>query len=84
MAELERTLEQTGKLMPESLTVHTLSFKRASRMTKNKDAYEVAERDEITEMIKLTSDWTERRGYVPYYMYRQKNILGNQENVATR
>ncbi|WP_372813055.1 coproporphyrinogen III oxidase [Paenibacillus sp.] len=82
ISELERTLEQTGKLMPESLTVHTLSFKRASRMTKNKDAYEVAERDEITEMIKLTSDWTERRGYVPYYMYRQKNILGNQENVG--
>lgn len=82
MKELSHTLEQTARLLPESLTVHTLSFKRASRMTKNKDDYEVAERDEITEMIRTTSDWTARHGYVPYYMYRQKNILGNQENVG--
>ncbi|CAG7631557.1 Oxygen-independent coproporphyrinogen-III oxidase-like protein HemZ [Paenibacillus solanacearum] len=82
MTELQRTLDQTAALLPESLTVHTLSFKRASRMTKNKDDYEVAERDEITEMIRTTSEWTERHGYVPYYMYRQKNILGNQENVG--
>ncbi|SDI13334.1 coproporphyrinogen III oxidase [Paenibacillus naphthalenovorans] len=82
MNELQRTLDETAKLMPESLTVHTLSFKRASRMTKNKDDYEVAKRDEITEMIRAASEWTERNGYKPYYMYRQKNILGNQENVG--
>ncbi|CAG7655184.1 coproporphyrinogen III oxidase [Paenibacillus allorhizosphaerae] len=82
MTELQRTLDQTAELLPESLTVHTLSFKRASRMTKNKDDYEVAERDEITDMIRTTAEWTERHGYVPYYMYRQKNILGNQENVG--
>lgn len=80
--ELQRTLDETAKLMPESLTVHTLSFKRASRMTKNKEEYEVAERDEITEMIQAASEWTESNGYKPYYMYRQKNILGNQENVG--
>lgn len=72
MNELQRTLDETAKLMPESLTVHTLSFKRASRMTKNKDDYEVAKRDEITEMIRAASEWTERNGYKPYYMYRQK------------
>ncbi|WP_281888965.1 coproporphyrinogen III oxidase [Paenibacillus sp. YYML68] len=82
LEELQRTLDETGKLMPESLTVHTLSFKRASRMTKNKDEYEVAGREEIAEMIKTASDWTTAHQYVPYYMYRQKNILGNQENVG--
>ncbi|SCW45759.1 oxygen-independent coproporphyrinogen-3 oxidase [Paenibacillus tianmuensis] len=82
MAELQRTLDQTVELLPESLTVHTLSFKRASKMTKNKSEYEVAERDEIAEMIRAASEWTERHGYKPYYMYRQKNILGNQENVG--
>lgn len=82
MEQLARTLEQTGELMPESLTVHTLSFKRASRMTKNKEQYEVAERDEIAEMIRAAAEWTKQRGYKPYYMYRQKNILGNQENVG--
>lgn len=82
MAELERSLAETGKLMPESLTVHTLSFKRASRMTQNREQYEVAERDEIAEMMERAIQWTEERGYVPYYLYRQKNILGNLENVG--
>lgn len=80
--ELELSLRETEKLMPESLTVHTLSFKRASRMTQNRDSYEVAERDEIQEMMRMTTEWTEAHGYNPYYMYRQKNILGNQENVG--
>lgn len=80
--ELERTLAQTEKLMPESLTVHTLSFKRASRLTQNKERYEVAERDEIQDMMRLSSQWAAKIGYRPYYMYRQKNILGNQENVG--
>ncbi|MGJ7036005.1 coproporphyrinogen III oxidase [Anoxybacillus eryuanensis] len=76
------TLAQTEKLMPESLTVHTLSFKRASEMTKNKENYKVADRDEINEMMKRAEQWTREKGYVPYYLYRQKNILGNLENVG--
>lgn len=77
-----RSLEETAKLMPESLTVHTLSFKRASKMTKNRGQYRVAERHEIEEMVRMTNEWTEAHGYVPYYLYRQKNILGNMENVG--
>jgi coproporphyrinogen dehydrogenase HemZ len=80
--EFSYTLAQTEKLMPESLTVHTLSFKRASEMTKNKAKYKVADRDEISEMMRAAQEWTKRHGYVPYYLYRQKNILGNLENVG--
>ncbi|WP_028402498.1 coproporphyrinogen III oxidase [Ectobacillus panaciterrae] len=76
------TLAETEKLMPESLTVHTLSFKRASEMTQNKRKYKVASREEITEMMHAAEDWTKEHGYVPYYLYRQKNILGNLENVG--
>jgi len=77
-----RSLEQAGRLRPESLTVHTLSFKRASAMTQNKSRYRVAGRDEVTEMVRMSQAWTAEHGYVPYYLYRQKNILGNQENVG--
>ena len=80
--EFAHTLSETEKLMPESLTVHTLSFKRASEMTKNKDKYKVAGREEIEAMMGLAEEWTEANGYVPYYLYRQKNILGNLENVG--
>ncbi len=82
LAEFTHSLGETEKLMPESLTVHTLSFKRASEMTKNKDRYRVAGRTEVEKMMKLAQDWTTSNGYAPYYLYRQKNILGNLENVG--
>ncbi len=80
--EFDHTLAETKKLMPESLTVHTLSFKRASEMTRNKQKYKVADRIEIEEMMKMAETWTKEHDYVPYYLYRQKNILGNLENVG--
>lgn len=79
---LRETLDQMETLRPESLTVHTLSFKRGSIMTQNKDKYRVATRDETKEMVNDAREWAKRMGYVPYYLYRQKNILGNQENVG--
>lgn len=82
ISEFQHTLDKTEELMPESLTVHTLSFKRASEMTRNKAKYKVAERDEIQEMMKMAEEWTDEFNYVPYYLYRQKNILGNLENVG--
>lgn len=80
--EFSHSLQETEKLQPESLTIHTLSFKRASEMTKNKKKYEVADRPTAEQMMKLGEQWTEANGYVPYYLYRQKNILGNLENVG--
>ncbi|AZB42211.1 coproporphyrinogen III oxidase [Bacillus sp. FJAT-42376] len=80
--EMAHSLAETEKLMPESLTVHTLSFKRASEMTQNKKRYKVASREETSEMMDLAVDWTSKNGYEPYYLYRQKNILGNLENVG--
>ena len=80
--EFDYTLSETEKLMPESLTVHTLSFKRASEMTRNKQRYKVADRGEIEEMMNSAVQWTDAHGYTPYYLYRQKNILGNLENVG--
>lgn len=82
LSEFEYTLNETAKLMPESLTVHTLSFKRASEMTKNKDKYKVADRNEVQRMMNMATDWTKAHGYQPYYLYRQKNILGNLENIG--
>ncbi|CEH30295.1 Coproporphyrinogen dehydrogenase HemZ [Aneurinibacillus migulanus] len=82
VSEFEYTLKETEKLRPESVTVHTLSFKRASEMTRNKEKYRVATREEIGEMMKMAEDWTKTHDYVPYYLYRQKNILGNLENVG--
>ncbi|MFC7364400.1 MULTISPECIES: coproporphyrinogen III oxidase [Bhargavaea] len=80
--EFAHSLAETEKLQPESLTVHTLSFKRASEMTRNRSKYTVADRDTVVDMMHMAQNWTARNGYVPYYLYRQKNILGNLENVG--
>lgn len=80
--EFEHSIEETEKMMPESLTVHTLSFKRASEMTHNKEKYKVADRKTAEAMMHRAHSWTEEHGYTPYYLYRQKNILGNLENVG--
>lgn len=82
LTEFEYTLAETAKLMPESVTIHTLSFKRASEMTKNKQKYKVASREEIIAMMNTASSWAKDYGYGPYYLYRQKNILGNLENIG--
>ncbi|MBU9712663.1 coproporphyrinogen III oxidase [Evansella tamaricis] len=82
MEEFAHTLAVTKELRPTSLTVHTLSYKRASQMTKYKEKYKVATRNEIHDMMTLAGDWMNKEGYVPYYLYRQKNILGNLENVG--
>lgn len=81
-AEFQHSLDESAKMQPESLTVHTLSFKRASEMTQNKDKYKVANRETVEQMMHIAKDWTAENGYMPYYLYRQKNILGNLENVG--
>ncbi|ARD47665.1 coproporphyrinogen III oxidase [Sporosarcina sp. P33] len=82
LAEFEHSLAETEKMQPESLTIHTLSFKRASEMTRNKDKYQVADRETVGKMMKRGEEWAHDNGYIPYYLYRQKNILGNLENVG--
>ncbi len=82
LEEFRHSLDETEKMQPESLTVHTLSFKRASEMTRNKEKYKVADRETVEQMMEMGEQWTKENGYVPYYLYRQKNILGNLENVG--
>lgn len=81
-AEFEHSLAETEKMQPESLTVHTLSFKRASEMSQNRNRYKVADRKTVERMMKRGEAWNAENGYFPYYLYRQKNILGNLENVG--
>ncbi len=82
IVEFEHSLAETAKMQPESLTIHTLSFKRASEMSQNRAKYKVAARETVEQMVKIGEEWNVENGYEPYYLYRQKNILGNLENVG--
>lgn len=80
--DVEYTLEEIRKLNPESLTVHTLALKRASRLNVKKEEYETADFAEASKMAWLTADFAQKEGYRPYYLYRQKNMAGNLENTG--
>ena len=75
------TLRGILELSPESVTVHTLSMKRASNLSLQKRAdYRVA--DDAVRMVALTAARLPENGYQPYYLYRQSRTVGNQENVG--
>ncbi len=86
--DMKDTLEQIKEMAPDSLTVHALAMKRASRLTQEQrgKVHDASEEGEIAHtlsaMIELASDYANEMDLVPYYLYRQKNIAGNFENVG--
>lgn len=79
---VRNTLEKIKELSPESLTVHTLAIKRASTLKENLDKYELTRYEEMIKMIDLSMKYAKDMGLNPYYMYRQKHMLGNLENIG--
>lgn len=81
MDDVRCTMEQVKKLAPENLTVHSLAIKRAAALNMWKEKYSdsIVNTDEI---ISLTADYAYDMGLNPYYLYRQKNMAGNFENVG--
>jgi len=79
----ENTMVRIKKLKPQSLTVHTIAIKRASRLNLEMDNYSlIREYDQVAEMVETAREYASDMGMEPYYLYRQKNILGNLENVG--
>lgn len=80
LAMFLQTLDWSRALAPESLTVHTLSIKRSSLL----HLWEAALPDgEMTgAMVAAGRESAKARGMQPYYLYRQKYMAGNLENVG--
>lgn len=78
------TMNTIVGLNPENVTVHTLALKRASDLKINIEDYEadLTSYRQMVEMIKISRDAMAQNGYNPYYMYRQKHMLGNLENIG--
>ena len=80
--DVRDTLAQIAKLQPDSLTVHTLARKRAARLTTQREDYEGMEAQGVTEMLAESIRFCREQEYLPYYLYRQKNMAENLENVG--
>ncbi len=76
----KRTINGIIELAPENITVHTLSVKRASNINLNSQLDVL--KNPAGEMVEYATKTLSENGYSPYYLYRQKNMVGNLENIG--
>ena len=78
-----RSLEGVMALEPENITVHTLALKKGSALMEASGRGGVLPSGEETaRMLDLSRELLRERGYLPYYLYRQKYMSGSLENVG--
>jgi oxygen-independent coproporphyrinogen-3 oxidase len=78
----KNTLNKVLEMNPESVTVHSLSMKRSSKMTTSGSLPELEIGKTAAQMVDYALKTLEENGIVPYYMYRQSKTVGNLENVG--
>lgn len=84
----KKSIETAIEMAPANITVHSLALKRGSNLTneaiKTKDtsAFDCAAPEEVKKMIDYSSKRLHEEGYLPYYMYKQKNTPLGLENVG--
>ena len=85
--DMADTLRQIKELAPDSLTVHALAMKHGSRLSRERAESEERPNysqmaKELEEMVNMAAECAKEMDLHPYYLYRQKNIAGNFENVG--
>jgi len=78
----KNTLHALLELNPESITVHSLSVKRASNISRENTLPEFETGKAASEMVRYARKTLSKKGILPYYMYRQSKTVGNLENVG--
>lgn len=74
-----QSLERVIGLNPENITVHNLSLKRSAKLYHEEERYVPSG---IGKMIAYSRERLAQAGYLPYYLYRQKNSVENHENIG--
>ena len=80
--DVENSMKEVIKLNPDSITIHSLAIKRAARLNMFKDKYKEMSIDNNMEIMNMTERYARSMEMTPYYLYRQKNMAGNMENVG--
>ncbi len=81
-ADVNNTIEEIRKLAPDSLTVHSLAIKRASKLRNWIEENGIACLNNTDKTMEIAAAGAKAMGMDPYYLYRQKNMSGNFENVG--
>ncbi len=81
-ASFSHSLDKILELRPENLTVHTFCVKKAADILHQDENIYSLRGGDAGKCVDYSQIRAPMRGYVPYYMYRQKNTVGNFENVG--
>ena len=80
--DVRHTMELVKEMAPDNVTIHSLAVKRAARLTIFKDRYRDMQMVNTQEHMDLCAAYCKQMGLEPYYLYRQKGMAGNMENVG--
>ncbi len=80
--DFKLTIDKMLELEPTNITVHTLALKKKSKLAKEDDEYNYKHAKIAEAMTEYAYSMLKKAGYFPYYLYRQKNMTGNGENVG--
>ena len=81
-SDMERTIKGVTGLEPENITVHNLAIKRASRLKLGKPEVSMPNASTAYDMLTTAQEYVRQANYKPYYLYRQKDMIGLSENVG--
>ena len=76
------TFDEILKLRPENITVHTFCVKKSAELLKQDSNVYSLRGGSVGKCVDYSQIKSDAAGYIPYYMYRQKNTVGNYENVG--
>lgn len=80
--DVQYTLSEVEKLSPDNLTVHSLALKHSARLNYDKEAYEDYLVENSQKHMDICLESARRMDMEPYYLYRQKNMAANLENIG--
>ena len=76
------TMDKVLQLAPENITVHTFCVKKSAEILRRNSRVYSAKGGDAGKCVDYSQIKAQQAGYLPYYMYRQKNTVGNYENVG--
>jgi coproporphyrinogen dehydrogenase HemZ len=82
LTDFAATIDEILTLNPQNITVHSLAMKRSSRLTEENRNFHFEQGDVVAGMLDYSEKCLHANGYIPYYLYRQKQMAGSLENVG--
>ena len=82
LEEFKKSVNLITELSPECITVNTMSIKRGSALHEKLGDYALTDENVVADMVNYSIDRLTKYNYYPYYLYRQKHMVGNFENIG--